>query len=93
MKLSIRAFALAFAIWWGGSVFLLTWWLIAAHGADPSPSLLGSFYFGYSMTPAGSLVGFAWGFADGLIGGAILAWLYNLMVRLMTRGGETRPAT
>ena len=93
MKLDILAFALAFAVWWGGSVFFLTWWVIAAQGADPGPSLLGSFYFGYTVTPAGSLVGFAWGFVDGLVGGALLALLYNLMLRLTARRRETQPAT
>ena len=34
-------------------------------------------YRGYSFTFVGSLIGFAWAFVDGLIGGALLAWLYN----------------
>jgi len=31
------------------------------------------------MSPLGSLIGLVWGFVDGLIGGAIFAWLYNLL--------------
>jgi hypothetical protein len=31
------------------------------------------------MTPVGSLVGMVWGLVDAGIGGAIFAWLYNLM--------------
>ena len=85
MKLNVTAFALAFAIWWGGSVFFLTWWVIAATGADPGPSLVGSLYFGYTVTPLGSLIGFAWGFADGLIGGALLALIYNFLAARLTR--------
>jgi hypothetical protein len=32
---------------------------------------------GYSISPLGSLIGFVWATPDGLIGGVILAWLYN----------------
>ena len=78
MKLNIAAFALAFGILWGGGLFLGTWWLILL-GADAGiMSLLQTAYIGYSLSPLGSLVGLAWGFFDGAIGGAILAWLYNL---------------
>ena len=86
MKLNVPAFALAFALWWGGSVFFLTWWMIAAGGADPGPTLAGQIYFGYTVTPLGSLVGLAWGFADGLVGGALLALLYNWLATKLARG-------
>jgi hypothetical protein len=39
--------------------------------------LLDHFYYGYSVTPLGSLIGLVWGFVCGAICGAILAWLYN----------------
>ena len=32
---------------------------------------------GYNISPIGSLVGFVWALGDGLIFGAIFAWLYN----------------
>jgi hypothetical protein len=28
MKLNTGAFALAFGVWWGGGIFIATWWLI-----------------------------------------------------------------
>jgi hypothetical protein len=31
------------------------------------------------MTPVGSLIGMVWGLIDAGIGGAIFAWLYNLL--------------
>jgi hypothetical protein len=31
------------------------------------------------MTPVGSLIGMVWGFIDAGIGGAVFAWLYNLL--------------
>ncbi len=78
MKLNIAAFALAFGVWWGGAVFLLTWWLILLGADTGTMSLLQTAYIGYTLSPLGSLVGLVWGFFDGAIGGAILAWLYNL---------------
>ncbi len=79
MKLNIGAFALAFGIWWGVGIFIATWWLIAT-GAEPSaPMLIDRFYWGYSVTPFGSLVGLIWGFVCGTICGGILAWLYNIL--------------
>ncbi len=78
MKLNITAFALAFGIWSGGGLFLLTWWLILLGAGAGTMSFLETAYPGYSMSPAGSLVGMVWGFIDGAICGAILAWLYNL---------------
>lgn len=80
MKLDIRAFALSCALVWGLGLFLATWWIIGFDGASTDPTLLGKLYRGYSVTPAGSVIGLVWGFFDALLGGAIFAWLYNLLV-------------
>ncbi|RME35057.1 MAG: hypothetical protein D6786_03100 [Gammaproteobacteria bacterium] len=77
MKLDIRAFALACGILWGLGLFLLTWWIIAFDGATGEVTLIGRLYRGYTISPTGSVVGLVWGFFDGLIGGALFAWLYN----------------
>ena len=77
MKLNIRAFAVAFGLWWGVGLFLGTWWVIAMRGATGEPTFLARIYIGYEISPLGSIIGFAWGVIDGLIGGAIFAWLYN----------------
>jgi hypothetical protein len=79
MKLDIRAFALTCGLLWGLGLFLMTWWIIAFDGASGETTLLGQVYRGFSITPAGSVAGLVWGFVDGLIGGAIFAWLYNLL--------------
>lgn len=81
MKLDIKAFALTCALLWGFGVFLLTWWIIAFDGASPDVTWLGRIYRGYSLTPIGSLIGLVWAFLDGLIGGAVFAWLYNRLAR------------
>jgi len=79
MRLDVKAFALTCGILWGLGLFVLTWWLIAFEGATGETTLIGRLHRGYTITPAGSLIGLAWAFFDGLIGGALFAWLYNLM--------------
>lgn len=86
MKLNIGAFALAFAIWWGVGIFLLTWWIIAFSGATDEPTFLGQIYLGYRVTPVGSVMGLVWGFVDALIAGAIFAWLYNVLATRIPAG-------
>ena len=76
MKLNIKAFALTCGIIWGLGLFLLTWWIIAFDGSGGS-TIIARLYRGYTITPIGSVIGLIWAFFDGLIGGAIFAWLYN----------------
>jgi hypothetical protein len=77
MKLNIRALALTFGILWGLGVFVMTWWVILTGGAAGAPTLLERVYLGYAFTPLGSVIGLIWGAVDGLICGALIAWLYN----------------
>jgi len=77
MKLDLKAFAFACSILWGSVVFLVTWWIIILDGASGNATWLGQIYRGYSISVGGSFIGLAWGLVDGLIGGAVLAWLYN----------------
>lgn len=79
MKLDIKAFAFTCAILWGVGLPLATWWVIALDGASMDPTWLGHFYRGYNLTVPGSLIGGVWAFFDALIGGAVFAWLYNLI--------------
>ena len=81
MKLNIKAFALTCGLVWGVALFLLTWWIIAFEGSTGEPTLIGRLYRGYSISPAGSFIGLAWALGDGLVAGAIFAWLYNLVTR------------
>ena len=79
MKLNIKAFALACGIVWGFGLFALTWWVIAFDGATHEVTFLGRLYRGYNISPLGSIVGLFYGFFDALVGGAIFAWLYNML--------------
>jgi hypothetical protein len=79
MKFDVKAFALTCGLIWGLGLFFLTWWIIAFDGPTGEVTLIGRLYRGYTISAIGSLVGMIWGFFDGLIGGALFAWLYNLL--------------
>lgn len=85
VKLNVKAFALTSALIWGLGLFILTWWIIAFDGITGEPTLIGRFYRGYTVSPSGSVIGLVWASVDGLIGGAIFAWLYNLIMDKFNR--------
>lgn len=92
MKLNVPAFALAFGLVWGLGLFLMTWWLIFNEGAAAAPTFIGRVYLGYTVSPLGSVIGLAWGLADGAIGAAVFAWLYNLLVRCSSKAPRGQKA-
>jgi hypothetical protein len=79
MRLNVKVFALACGLWWGFCLFLITWWIMAFDGPTKEVTAVGLVYRGYNISPLGSVIGLVWAFFDALIGGAILAWLYNLL--------------
>ena len=81
MKLNVKAFALSFGLVWGLSIFLLTWWIILFDGPTGEITIIGKLYRGYNISAVGSVIGLVWAFFDGLIGGAIFAWLYNWLAK------------
>jgi len=85
MKLNVLAFALACGIIWGLMLFVVTWWVVAFDGATGDRTIIGLVYRGYNISPAGSFIGLVWALADGFIGGAIFAWLYNLLAGRVAR--------
>jgi hypothetical protein len=91
MKLDVKAFALTVGLFWGLMLFLATWWMILLEGATGESTLLGRIYVGFSISPAGSLIGLLWALVDGAIGGAIFAWLYNRLVRWLSAGETVEP--
>jgi hypothetical protein len=88
MKINVRAFALTCGIMWAFGLFALTWWIIAFDGITHEVTLIGRLYRGYDISPLGSLVGLVWAFFDALIGGAIAAWLYNLITTRFENKGS-----
>lgn len=79
MKLNVKAFALTCGLIWGFGLFFITLWIILFDGASCNVTFIGKLYRGYNISLVGSLIGLVWAFFDGVIGGAIFAWLYNLL--------------
>jgi hypothetical protein len=86
MKLDVKAFAITCSLIWGFGLFFLTWWIIAWDGATGEPTLIARLYRGYSISPAGSVIGLVWALADGFAGGLVFAWLYNLIAARGAKG-------
>ena len=68
--------------------------LITLDGASGEVPFLGRIYRGYALSPVGSVVGGVWAFVDGVAGGAVFAWPYNVLSGRSTpvAGPEGRPA-
>jgi len=90
MRLNVKAFALTCGLVWGLGLFCLTWWIIAWEGATGELTFFGYVYRGFNISPTGSIVGLIWAFIDGTIGGAIFAWLYNLIVARVSKEKQTQ---
>ncbi len=88
MKLNIKAFALTAGIFWGLGLFFITWWILFLEGSEPDALMFARLYPGYSISPAGSCIGFAWAFFDGLIGGALFSWIYNRLAGSASASAE-----
>jgi hypothetical protein len=86
MRLNVKAFALTCALVWGFGLLLVTWWIILMDGPTGDVTFIGRVYRGYNLSVPGSIFGFVWAVPDGLIGGAIFAWLYNMLTRRFSRG-------
>ena len=77
MKINTKALAISAGITWGLAIFLLTVWFLVMGYNGNLLAKLGSIYIGYSVSWTGAFVGLIYGFVDGLIGGALLGYLYN----------------
>jgi len=77
MKLNVKALALSAGIVWALAIFLITIWYLIFGFEGATLRKLHHVYLGYSVSLGGAFIGLIWGFIDGFIGGALLAWLYN----------------
>ena len=76
MKFNIKAFALSCGLLYAAVLFVCVWWLLV-RGYSGQETLLGMVYPYLAISPLGSLLGLIYGFFDGVIVGALFAWLYN----------------
>ena len=80
MKLSKRAFALANGILWALFIFGATIYVLLKGGGN-TLVLLQQFFWGYSVSWAGAILGLIYGFVWGFIFGWLLAAIYNRFVK------------
>jgi len=76
------AMGAAFGVVLGGLLFLMTMALVVKGGypVGPTLSLLGQFFFGYTVTFLGAFVGLLWGLGVGFLLGWGFAVVRNLIV-------------
>lgn len=79
LALNARAWGIAVGLILGGGLFLATNILVVRGGPDPGRhlQLLSAFFPGYSVTFAGSLIGFVYAFVGGYAIGRIIGAVYN----------------
>lgn len=79
--INIRAFALTCGIFWAASLILIAVLTMKTGLGLSFVDMAAEVYLGYGPTPVGVVIGAVWGFLDGLVCGAIFAWLYNKLAR------------
>jgi hypothetical protein len=84
LRLNAQAVGLGLGLFLGLLIFIATNWLLIKGGEPVGPhlALLSQYFIGYSVSFWGSLIGFAYSFALGTLGGALMAWIYNGLARL-----------
>ncbi len=80
-RLSPLALGLSLGVIWGVSVFIMG--LLAQYYSYGTGFVgaMGVIYVGYEPSIMGSLIGGLFGFIDALVGGALIAWLYNVFAK------------
>ncbi len=68
----------------GVGLFIMTAWLLIKGGPEVGPhlGLLGQYFYGYSVTWKGSLVGLLYGAVVGGVVGGVIGAVYNGIVAL-----------
>lgn len=75
--LKVCHFGLAMGFAWGFIMFVMGVIAWQFHTGMSMVHVWASFYKGYAATFQGSLMGALWGFCEGFVFGAVLAWAYN----------------
>ena len=83
MDLRRRAFGLALGTMLATSFLLGNYWLLLIDSQGDFFSKFSSFFYGYSFSWLGALVGAFWAFVYGFSFGVFLAWIYNAVSRII----------
>jgi len=91
LRMNSQAVGLGLGILLGLGIFIATNWLVLKGGhitpggeyvVGPRLQLLSQYFIGYKVSFGGSIIGFAYGFTVGTLGGSLIAWIYNKIVDL-----------
>lgn len=75
-KLNVGSLALAVGALWASYMFFIG--ISSAYGwGNAFLDVMKSIYIGFSPGLIGAITGAAWGFLDGAIAGAVVAYVYN----------------
>lgn len=77
-RLSPLALGLSLGVLWALSVILIALLNMTLGYGVGFISTVGSVYVGYAASMGGILIGAVFALIDGIIGGVLIAWLYNL---------------
>ncbi len=77
-KLNVKKFAVALGTSFAIGTLLLGWAAMSGWGTG-MVDVMSSIYIGYGPSFVGAIIGAIWAFFDGAIGGAIVAWVYNIV--------------
>ncbi len=79
-KLSVKGLAIGLGAAWALCVLFIGW--VAIFGwATNMVDVMSSVYIGFKPTFLGGIIGAAWGFVDGAIGGLVIALIYNAVAK------------
>jgi hypothetical protein len=76
-NLSVCHFGLALGMTYGLCVLVIAYVSMFSDMLMPFAKFLQSLLPGFSLTWVGGLIGFAWGFAKGIVTGYLIAFFYN----------------
>ncbi len=77
-KINVKGLAIALGLTWSSGM-LISGWAAMFGWAGKIVDVMASVYIGFAPTFLGGIIGAAWGFLDGAIGGAIVALIYNFV--------------
>jgi hypothetical protein len=79
-KLQVNALGISVGIIWALYIFFCGITASFGWGVGLVDSI-SSLYVGYGPSFLGAVIGAIWGFVDGYIAGAVIAWLYNRLAK------------
>jgi hypothetical protein len=79
-KLDVKALALGLGTAWASCMLFVGVASVFGWGSE-LVRVMSSVYLGFAPTVPGAVIGALWGFLDGAIGGAIIALVYNALVK------------